>query len=126
MISGSRTATTAKDIEKLHEHLARLQPTHILHGGAKGADEIAEKWAKQNGIPTTIIKPNYARDNQAAPHLRNDELIKQADGVLCYYATNDGSKTAGTASVAIKAKKQNKLIAEIYRTEPTAQQTKLF
>ena len=126
MISGSRTATTGEDAKRLTAEIEKLQPTHILTGGAIGADEIAKNWAKQNNCPTTIIKPDYQRHGKAATHQRNDELIKQADSVLCYYATTDGSKTAGTASVAHKAAKQKKLIAEIYRAIPTVQQISLF
>ena len=115
MISGSRTATTQTDIEKLTAELERLKPAELLTGGAKGADQIAENWAKQKGIPTTTLKPDYARYRKAATHIRNDELIKQADAVLCYYAGT--TKTPGTASVAMKARKQNKLKAEIFRNE---------
>lgn len=126
MISGSRTATTAQDEQKIQEALNNLKPTHILTGGAQGADAIAEKWAKQNGVKTTVIKPNYTKYGQTATHQRNDELLKLSDKVLCYYGTNDGTKTPGTASVATKARKQGKLLKELYRTPGPTLQTSLF
>lgn len=127
MISGSREATTQKDREKLMAEIAKYNPTHILHGGAKGADMIAHHYAQINKLPETIKLPNYGTHGKNAPHLRNDELIQLADKVICYYATNYPTKTPGTASVAEKAKKAGKLLAEVWRSRETAEtQTSLF
>lgn len=115
MISGSRTATTPQDEEILRGEIAKLRPTHLLHGGARGADTIVKTYAQETNLPQTEILPDYNTYGNHAPHHRNDALLRQADAVLCYYAANYPERTAGTESVAIKARIQGKLIAEVWR-----------
>ena len=120
LVSGSRTATTKEDEKRLTAAIEKIQPAEIMTGGASGADQIAENWAKQKGIPTTTVKPDYKKYGKAATHIRNVQLIAMSDAVLCYYASETGQRSPGTASVAMKARRQNKLKAEIFRNEPAS------
>jgi predicted Rossmann-fold nucleotide-binding protein len=115
MISGSREANSAHDAQKLIEAIEKQNAHTILHGGAVGADAIANRYAETRRLVIIEIKPDYAKNGKAATHMRNDDLLKLSDKVICYYATTYPNRTAGTFSVAQKAKKQGKLIAEIWR-----------
>ena len=68
--------------------------SEVISGGAKGADALAEKWAIQNNIALTIIKPNWNKFGRAAGIKRNEEIIKKCDLVIAFW---DG-KSSGTAS----------------------------
>ena len=58
LITGSRRAT-AQDYAGLAEAIQKYAPqaSEILHGGAMGADQLAEQYARAQGLPVTVIRP---------------------------------------------------------------------
>lgn len=79
--------------------------TMIISGGAKGIDTVAEEYAVSRNIPTTIIRPDYARYGKgAAPIKRNMQMVDIADAILAIW---DG-KSSGTKQTVEYAEKQNK------------------
>lgn len=82
----------------------------IIHGGAKGVDQIADKFAKKYNYEVQVIIPDYGKfGGKAAPHIRNREIINEADTVLAFW---DG-KSKGTKSGIDYAKSRNKQIEVI-------------
>ena len=75
--------------------------TEIVSGGAVGIDALAEIYAKQNGLPMKVFKPDYAKYGKRAPLVRNDEIIHYAQYVLAIW---DGASrgTAYTVAACIK------------------------
>jgi len=112
LITGSRKATHEKDYQKLKTAVLKhyADATEILHGGAVGADTLAEILATEMELPTTVIKPNYNKHGQIAPLIRNTELVEKCDVVLAYFVD---SKTGGTLDTAKKARRFKKPIIEI-------------
>lgn len=49
-IVGSRGVKSADIGKILAEH--GLHPSTVISGGALGIDKLAERWAKDNGLPT--------------------------------------------------------------------------
>jgi predicted Rossmann fold nucleotide-binding protein DprA/Smf involved in DNA uptake len=45
--------------EKMKEVLSLYNITEIISGGARGADKLAETYAKENNIPITIFNANW-------------------------------------------------------------------
>ena len=78
--------------------------TEGISGGAKGIDALAEEWADKNGIPKTIIKPEYERYKRGAPLKRNEKIVESADIIIALW---DG-KSKGTKFTIDYAKKLNK------------------
>ncbi len=68
--------------------------TLIISGGAKGADELAKKWAKRNNIPFKPILPEWEKFGKAAGIKRNRLIVEESDFCLIFW---DG-KSAGTKS----------------------------
>lgn len=101
-------------------------PQKILHGGAKGGDELAQRWAKLYKIETEIIRPNYQAHGRHAPLKRNTELVRKADLVLALYGKGKDRK-GGTWDTVQKAIKANKIVLELFAdgrlkwTQPAAQ-----
>ncbi len=66
----------------------------IVSGGAKGADSLGEKWAKEYGKKTLIYKPEWDKYGKRAGFIRNEDIVKNSDFVLAFW---DG-KSRGTKS----------------------------
>ncbi len=121
LITGSRNYTDYNGlIEAIDELTMRLQiedimdctPTEILHGGAKGADQLAEKYAKMYNIKCTVIRPDYIKYNGTiAPLMRNTELVKKAECTIALYGEGRDGK-GGTADTATKTKRAGKHLLE--------------
>ena len=77
--------------------------TEVISGGAKGADQLAERYAKENGIKLTVIKADWTKGKEAGP-LRNQQIIEAAEQVLALW---DG-QSKGTADTIRRAKKLQK------------------
>lgn len=99
LITGSRTLTNYDELsEAIANAVAKYgAPEVLLHGGADGADTLAQRWADNNGIRCEVIKPNYKEYGKRAPLVRNNELVNRASVVVAIY---DGKKTNGTSYTA--------------------------
>lgn len=119
LVTGSRRATE-EDFQRLAAAIETYAPgvTEILHGGASGADQLASRYARARGLPETVLLPDYVRyPPRVAPILRNQELVRLADGVLALYC---GQRSGGTAYTAALAARAGKLLAEVYGEEGRA------
>ena len=109
LITGSRKFDNYKVLKQAIEEVQKLQGekiTIVLHGGAKGADTLAQSWAEENKVPTQIIKPDYKKYNgNTAPLIRNKELVKLADCTLALYTKDRTGGTWYTSQETIKAGK---------------------
>ena len=113
LITGSRRAT-AQDYARLAAAIQKYAAgaTAILHGGAQGADQLAEQYAQAHGLPTVVIRPDYDQwPAKVAPLKRNHQLVDLADGVIALYK---GKRKGGTAYTARLAQDAGKLMVELY------------
>ena len=113
-ITGSRKY---QDYETLVTILESLAPaaTAIITGGAKGADELAARYAKANGLELITIRPDYKKHNsKVAPLMRNTEIVERADQVIAFYYDK---QSGGTLDTARKACAAGKLLAEVLNGE---------
>lgn len=51
--------------------------THLMHGGAQGADDEARVWALQRDIPTTPYPADWRTHGKAAGPSRNQRMIDE-------------------------------------------------
>lgn len=59
--------------------------TEIVSGGAKGIDSVAAEYAREQGIPLTEFRPDYARYGRGAPLKRNEQIVGYADEGLAFW-----------------------------------------
>ena len=76
--------------------------THVIVGGAKGADTIAERWAREKSIPVTVYPANWDRDKKAAGPIRNKLMLTDGKPDLVV-AFPGGSGTGNMIAQAVKA-----------------------
>lgn len=77
MITGSRNWF---DSYTIYRDLERADADLIIHGGAHGADEIAEGWARDHGVHTLVCNARWDRGLGAGPQ-RNKVMALMAEGL---------------------------------------------
>ncbi len=103
-VVGSRSFNDYELLSKTLNEFNNCKIISIISGGAKGADTLAEKYAKENKIPTEILKPDWNRRGIGAGLERNTDIINKADIVVAFW---DG-ESKGTLDSIQKAKKEKK------------------
>lgn len=65
----------------------------IISGGAKGADTLAQRYAKENGIPIHIYYPKYRQFGRGAPYKRNVIIANLAERMIAFgYPDSKGTR----------------------------------
>jgi hypothetical protein len=58
----------------------------ILHGGAKGVDKLAGRWAEWNWYWQKVYYPDYEKHpGKQAPLIRNVEMAKSGDYLIVFW-----------------------------------------
>ena len=78
----------------------------VISGGAMGADTLAETWANENGVPTSIFLPDYKRYAKGAYRVRNEQIARECDTLIAFW---DGA-SKGTQYTIEFARKLNKKV----------------
>ncbi len=105
-IIGSRTFNDYELVCKTIKELKLETMTHMVSGGAKGADSLGERYAKEHNIPCIIYKPDWNTHGKSAGFLRNKDIINACDIVVAFW---DG-KSKGTEHSIMLAKRNIKQI----------------
>jgi len=85
IIAGGRDYQfTDADYDSLDELLSSLPIQEVVSGGATGADECGEAWAKLRGVPVKVFRANWKTWGSAAGPIRNREMAKYADAVALF------------------------------------------
>lgn len=81
----------------------------IVHGGARGADRLADQWAVANWVPIEEYKADWDKYGKSAGHRRNQEMLDKAkpDLVIAF----PGGR--GTADMVRRAKEAGVEVREI-------------
>ena len=103
MIAGSRTFD---DFELLAATLDRVlagkENVVIVSGGAKGADQLGERYAKERGLTVEQHLPDWKKHGKGAGMVRNGVMVDVADHAVFFW---DG-ESKGTADGIKKAQKR--------------------
>lgn len=92
-VIGSRTFDNYRKMELFLDSLIRergFTDITIVSGGARGADTLAEKYAKNRGYPLIVKLADWDRFGKSAGYRRNEEMAEIAD--LCVGFIVDDSK----------------------------------
>lgn len=107
IIAGSRTFDDYDMLCRYADHkLSRIAwapdlfgPIEIVSGGARGADSLGERYAKDKGYKLTVFRADWDRYGKRAGYLRNVQMAEYADALLAFW---DG-KSRGTANMIKEA-----------------------
>ena len=103
IVAGSRGFA---DYELLRERLCyitqKLKRVVIVSGTARGADQLGERWAEENGHEVIRMPADWNRYGKAAGYKRNEEMAKTAKGLVAFW---DGN-SRGTSNMIDIAKRE--------------------
>ena len=88
-----------------------ISVSHIIQGGARGADEGAKDWAKSENIPCLEFKADWKSHGKAAGPIRNRKMIQE--GRPDFVVALPGGK--GTANMVNQAYSEGLPVIEIDR-----------
>lgn len=81
----------------LKETLEQEKFTGILiSGGAKGADQMAERYALEKNIPTQIFRPLWDLHGKQAGFIRNKKIVEACDKLIAFW---DGQSKGTSHSI---------------------------
>lgn len=89
--------------EALEEHIRSTKATHLVSGGASGADSMAEAWAKENNMRIDVFKADWTLGKKAGP-IRNTRIVENSVAVLAFVHPD----SRGTWDTINKAKSAGK------------------
>lgn len=107
-IVGSRDFNDYELLKKTLEPI-KDKVSLVVSGGAKGADSLGERWAKENNIPTQIFYPDWNKYKKAAGFKRNVEIVDNCDAVVAFQI-NDSKGTQHTINISKEKGKKVKVI----------------
>jgi len=94
IICGGRNAAEQSCGEVLEEFISRLRSDCVvIHGGCKGIDTIAGKYAKQRGLTVIVFPAEWNKYGRSAGMIRNEEMLEQSpDFVVGFHPELSQSK----------------------------------
>jgi len=94
IIAGSRSFDNYKMLKALCDIiLSRKDDIEVVSGGARGADLLGERYAKEKGYPIKRFNADWDNYGKAAGYKRNAEMAAYADGLIVFWdGVSKGSK----------------------------------
>lgn len=75
----------------------------IVHGGARGADQMAGEWARKYGLKEEVFPAQWNTYGKRAGFVRNSEMVATAPHVCLAFIKNGSRGATMTADLAEKA-----------------------
>ena len=101
LVCGGRDFSDRKMMREVLSRIHAERPfTCLIHGGAAGADRLAEDWGRDEGLPVIRVDANWDRYGRSAGPIRNGWMLDlcQPDAVVAFPG---GS---GTADMVARAR----------------------
>lgn len=110
VVAGSREYTNYNEAKKfIDKCLSRIRENNeivIISGGARGADALGERYAKENNLKIEQYHADWETYGRSAGPIRNKIMAQNCNYVICFW---DG-KSRGTKTMIEYAKQYNKEI----------------
>jgi len=75
-VTGGRKFRDAELVDFALSKALSKGPFVLIHGGASGADNLANQWATKNGIKTEVYRAKWGMYGKAAGPMRNRTMAK--------------------------------------------------
>ncbi|MEX0660500.1 MAG: DUF2493 domain-containing protein [Balneolaceae bacterium] len=103
IIAGSRSFKNYETLCRVCDfYLQNKKEVLIISGGARGADALGLRYAKENQLPVKIYKPNWQKYGRAGGIVRNLEMANNAHGLLAFW----NGASSGTKNMLQQAQKK--------------------
>lgn len=106
IIAGSRNfndfALLSQQVTQyIHECDFTMNNLEIVSGGARGADTLGERYAKEHSLPFFRCEAEWDKYGRAAGPIRNEKMAKYATHLIAFL----GNNSRGTQNMINQAKK---------------------
>lgn len=105
IVAGTRDFS---DYELLCTYLDKIRVNdknlEIISGGARGADSLGERYARQHRIPLKIVNADWESFGRSAGYKRNLEMGQYADKAIVFW----DNQSKGTKNMITIMKQLNK------------------
>lgn len=73
--------------KKLDFFLSKKDPATItiISGGARGADQLGERYARERGLQLEIYPAEWEKYGKSAGYKRNELMAEKADGLVAFW-----------------------------------------
>ena len=99
IVTGSRKW---HEVQHIWRALAAEKPDLVVHGGYRGADEIAERWCDRNAVDSHVFRAKWSEQRDAAGPRRNRRMLEAYPGALVLAFPLDGPGTRDCISQAVE------------------------
>jgi hypothetical protein len=118
LVCGSRGWESVWQVRMVYSELDKLKPTEIISGGARGADRVAEVWAKTNSVPITVFTPNWEKYGRRAGILRNNQMLDTNPDLVLAFWDGQSKGTKHTIDEAHRRKMKVEVIRGGFEARP--------
>lgn len=66
--------------------------TLLIHGNARGADSLADEWARGQGIDTEVYPADWKKHGKPAGIIRNQQMLDQHPDLVVAFPGGKGTK----------------------------------
>jgi len=112
IIAGSRENVTYENVTDAVISCG-FNPTVIISGTARGADQLGERFAKEHGIPVEQFPADWNKYGKSAGYRRNEQMAEHAEALVAVW---DGV-SRGTMHM-IEIAKRKGLVVHVFRVQP--------
>ena len=92
-IIGSRSFVNWMDgYKRINPYYNKYKFTHIISGGAKGADKIAKMYANDYGFKYIEYPADWKKHGKEAGFIRNFDIVNNSDFIIAFW----NGKSRGT------------------------------
>lgn len=100
--------------EKCDYYLGEKTNVEVVSGGAKGADNLGERYAKERNIPVKLFLADWVKLGKRAGFVRNAEMAEYADALIAFWdKSSKGTKhmidTANEKELSVKVVQYNNI-----------------
>lgn len=100
LVTGGRDYTNQRELFAVLDRLhAERGFTFLVHGDARGADQMAHRWAKKRGVQPVAMEALWDADGDRAGSIRNARMLGFAKPALVV-AFSGGRGTAHMMRIA--------------------------
>jgi hypothetical protein len=111
IVTGGRDYRNSTHLFRVLDQLHSEKPiTLLIHGAARGADALADDWARMRGVPLAPFPADWDNYGRSAGAVRNREMLKEEPDLVVAFA---GGK--GTADMIKAARKAGVKVFEAYQ-----------
>lgn len=97
----------------ISSRLEKGNKIEIISGGAKGAESLGEKYAKEKGYSFKIIPIQWDKYGKRAGYLRNSKMAEISNACIAFLCKDEESKAKGIEMMINIAREKHLLVREV-------------